>query len=129
MVPDIGKLKRLGMDIVVNAVWLAYYWAQEEGSKDAVTALEALIIEWPFDFIHIQGNSTEEIEDNKFKWAVNISARVERLRDFVGLDNANLLRLVARAGEILQANATGGKKPSPDQVQKWLHAHVPWGIH
>ena len=43
--PDIGKFKRLGMDVVVNAVWLAYFWAKQEGSWDAVTALEGLILD------------------------------------------------------------------------------------
>jgi len=27
--PDIGKFKRLGMDVVLNAVWLAYFWAKQ----------------------------------------------------------------------------------------------------
>ena len=44
--PDLGKFKRLGMDVVVNAVWLAYFWAKQEGSQEAVTALEALILDW-----------------------------------------------------------------------------------
>ena len=57
---DIGKFKRLGMDVVVNAVWLAYFWAKQEGSIEAVTALEGLILEWPFDFIHVKGGSTEQ---------------------------------------------------------------------
>ena len=51
--PDLGKFKRLGMDVVVNAVWLAYFWAKEEGNKEAATALETLILDWPFDFILI----------------------------------------------------------------------------
>eukprot|EP00959_Pyramimonas_sp_CCMP1952_P047599 993687-Pyramimonas_sp.AAC.1 len=28
-VPEIGKFKRLSSDVVVNAVWLAYYWAKK----------------------------------------------------------------------------------------------------
>ena len=40
--PDLGKFKRLGMDVVVNAVWLAYFWAKQEGNKEAATALETL---------------------------------------------------------------------------------------
>ena len=111
--PDIGKFKRLGMDVVVNAVWLAYFWAKQEGSSDAATALEELILDWPFDFIHIQGSSTEEIEENKFKWAVNMTARVERLRDFVWLENANLLRIVARAAELVQGQTVAQRKASP----------------
>ena len=46
VMPDLGKFKRLGMDVVVNAVWLAYFWAKQEGSQEAVTALEALILDW-----------------------------------------------------------------------------------
>ena len=100
--PETGQFKRLGMDVVVNAVWLPYSWAKREGSSQAVTALEGLILDWPFGFIHIAGGSTEEIEVNKFKWGVNMSARAERLRDFVGLSNANFLRIVARAADLVQ---------------------------
>ena len=64
MKPDLGKFKRLGMDVVVNAVWLAYFWAKQEGDPEAVTALETLILDGPFDFILIEGNSNEEIEVN-----------------------------------------------------------------
>ena len=71
--PDLGKFKRLGMDVVVNAVWLAYFWAKQEGDHEAVTALETLILDWPFDFILIEGSSNEEIEVNTFKWSVNMS--------------------------------------------------------
>jgi hypothetical protein len=88
-----------------------------------------LILDWPFDFIGIQGSSTDEIEVNKFKWAVNMTARVERLRDFVGLDNANLLRIVARAADIMMGHTAAGKKPSPEMVQHWLQQHVKWGCN
>ena len=90
----------------------------------AATALEGLILDWPFDFILIQGSSTEEIEENKFKWSVNMTARVERLRDFIGLENSNLLRIVSRAADLTQAQTVAGRKPSPDQVQQWLQQHV-----
>ena len=36
----LGYWKRLGMDIVVNATWLAYYWAVKDGNDAAVSALE-----------------------------------------------------------------------------------------
>jgi len=81
---ELGKWKRLGMDIVVNATWLAYYWAVKDGNDAAVSALEGLILEWPFDFIRISGTTPDEIEENMFKYAVNVSARSERLRDFIG---------------------------------------------
>ena len=125
--PGIGKFTRLGMDIVVNALCLAYFLAKQEGSKEAVTALEVLILDWPFDFILIEGSSDEELEENKFKWSVNMTARVERLRDFVGLENANLLRIVSRAADLAQGLAAVGRKPAPEQVQQWLQTHVTWG--
>ena len=109
--PNIGAFKRLGLDVVVDAVWLAYFWAKEESSIEAVTALEALILDWPFDVIYIKGTSPEEIEENKFKWAVNMTARVERLRDFVGLENSNLLRIVSRAMDFVMAQTPAGRKP------------------
>ena len=82
--PSVGAFKRLGMDLVGNATWLAYYWAKQETSRAAVTALESLILEWPFDVIRINGTSPEEIEENKFKYAVNMMAGAERLRDSCG---------------------------------------------
>ena len=101
-VPAIGRFKRLGMDVVVNAVWLVYYRAKTEGTHQAVAVLEKLILDWPLDFIHIKGTSPEKIEEEKFKWAVTMSARHELLQDFVGLENSNLLRIVARAAELVQ---------------------------
>ena len=65
---------------------------------------------------------------NAFKWSVNMSARVERLRDFVGLENSNLLRIVARAADLVQAATVAHKKPSPEEVQKWLQENVNWGL-
>ena len=29
---ELGRFKRLGMDVVVNAVWLAYYWAKKKNA-------------------------------------------------------------------------------------------------
>ena len=79
------------------------------------------------DFIRISGSTIEEIEETKFKWAVNMSARVERLRDFVGLENANLLRIVARAADLVKAQRVGGKA-SPEKAQGWLQQQVKWGL-
>eukprot|EP00959_Pyramimonas_sp_CCMP1952_P353755 7411607-Pyramimonas_sp.AAC.1 len=120
MAPELGKFKRLAMGVVVNAARLALYWAKEEGSMEAVTALEELILEWPFDFIHVKGSAAEEIEENKFKWAVSTSARAERLRDFFGLENSNLFRIAAKAADIARAHATGGGQPAPEKVHEWL---------
>ena len=57
-----------------------------------------------------------------------MTARVERLRDFVGLENANLLRIVARAAELVGDQTAAGRKPSPEKVQQWLQQHVKWGL-
>ena len=93
------------MDVAVNAVWLAYGWAREEKNEEAATAIESLILDWPMDLYLIPGDSSEDIDANMFKWAINHSASVERLRDFVGLEHTNLLRIIARAAELVQAQA------------------------
>ena len=44
-VPELGKFKRLGLYVVVNAVWLAYYWAKVEENTEAATALRNLSLD------------------------------------------------------------------------------------
>ena len=61
-IPECGSFPRLGMDVVVNAVWLAYYWAKVQGDPEAVSALESLILDWPMDFVLIEGSTPEEVE-------------------------------------------------------------------
>ena len=107
VIPEIGKFRRLGMCVVVNAVWLAYAWAKDEQNEKAIADLEHLILDWPMDFIRIEGNSPEEIEENSFKWTANMSAKHERLREFVGLECANLMRIVAKASSIVQSKKPG----------------------
>ena len=85
-----------------------------------------MISDWPFDFVLIDGNSEEEIEENKFKYAVNKKSRHERLREFVGLDNLNLLRIVVRAADLVRGPT--GRKPSPEKAQEWLEENVKWGL-
>ena len=125
---EIGKFCRLGMDIVVNAVWLAYSWAKEEGTGTAVSALRSLILDWPMDFVLIRATSPEELEEKKFTWNVNMGAKIERLREYVGLDNMNLMRIIAKAKEITSAKLPGGKKASPAAVHEWLGKNINWGI-
>ena len=79
------------------------------------------------DFIFIKGSTPEELEENKFKWAVNMSAKVERLHDFVGLENHNLMRIVAMATEFVSSKLVSGKKAKADLVHKWLATNVRWG--
>ena len=56
-VPELGKFVRLGMDAVVNALWLAFFWATQEGNSAAVSALTCLILDWPMDFVLITGTT------------------------------------------------------------------------
>ena len=50
-----GLQKRLGMAVVVNAVWLAFYLAKREGNLEAVSALTELIIDWAMGFVLLEG--------------------------------------------------------------------------
>ena len=126
-IPELGNFKRLGMDVVVNAVWLALYWAIEEGNVEAVSALKHLILDWPMDFVLIPGSSPEEQQENIFKWTVNMSVKVERLRDFIGLENVNLMRIVTVAADIVKAKLVSGRKGDAKVVHTWLVANVRWG--
>ena len=115
------------MDVVVNATWLALYWAKTEANTEAESALKKLILEWPMDFILFTGESPEEIEEKQFKWAVNMTSRVERLRDFLGLETCNLLRIVAKACDIVTSKICSGKKAQSQKVHEWLAENVNWG--
>ena len=44
-IPVLGDFKRLAMDIVVNATWLALVWAREDGNEEAASALKHLILQ------------------------------------------------------------------------------------
>ena len=102
--------------------------AKQEGSKAAVTALEGLILDWPVDLVHVKGAATGEIEENMFKWAVNVAARRERIHDFVGLQHSNLLRVVARAADIARGSGPAGGQPKAENVQEWMQAIMKWGL-
>ncbi len=43
--PPLGEFKRLGLSIVVNCTWLAYYLAKEEKNEAASAALEKLMLD------------------------------------------------------------------------------------
>ena len=44
-IPEFGKFPRLGMDVIVNVVWLADYWAKAEDDSQVVSALESLSLD------------------------------------------------------------------------------------
>ena len=109
-VPELGHFKRLGMDCVVNATWLAFYWATIEGNNDAVSAIKRLILDWPMDFVFIHGSTADEVNEDMFKWSANMSAKVERLRDFVGLEANSTMRIVAAAADIIQSKLVTNRR-------------------
>ena len=125
---EVGKFVRLGMDVVVNAAWLALEWAKKEGNEEAVSALKALILDWPMDFVLIAAKSPEELEEKKFVWNVNLGAKIERLREYIGLDSLNLMRVIAHARDITSAQQSGGRRASFKIAHAWLAANIKWGI-
>ena len=102
-------------------------WAKKEKNREVGAALQSLILDWPMDFVLIEGSTPEEIEENKFLWGVNLSAKVERLRDFIGLESSNLMRMVAQAADFMKAKLTSTKKANVQVIQEWLATNVNWG--
>ena len=125
-----GKWRRLGLDVAVNATWLAMKWAIEEKNDQAVSALENLVLDWPFDF-HLFAQNDEERNEAIFKFVVNLPARIERLRDFCGLDAGNLMRITAQVRELLQKKRLGRALPTPKQVHEWMTEgeNIQWGLY
>jgi hypothetical protein len=107
---------------------LASYWAKREANTTVLLQLEKLILDWPFDFIWIKGDSPEEQEENMVKYTANMAARIERLREFVGLESQSVMRIVAEAQKIVAAKSVGKKKPSKEAVHTWLDENVKWGV-
>ncbi len=79
------------------------------------------------DFIFIKGATPDEIHENMFKWSVNMCARVERLRDFVGLETSNMMRIVSTAADIIKNEPVSGKKVNAGIAHRWLVVSVHWG--
>ncbi len=102
-------------------------WANIEGNNDAVSAIKHLILDWPMDFVLIPGSSPDEQQENIFKWTVNMSVKADRLRDFIGLENVNLMRIVTVAADIVKAKLVSGRKGNAKIVHTWLVANVRWG--
>ena len=57
--PEKGKFRRLGLDVAVNATWLAMKWALDDGDGEAERALEELMLDWPFDFHLFEGTGRD----------------------------------------------------------------------
>ena len=76
------------------------------------------------DFVFINGSTPDEVNENIFKWSVNLSAKVERLRDFVGLEANNMMRIVAAAADMVQSKLVHTKRANVAFVQTWLVENV-----
>ena len=125
--PTKGNFRRLGLDVVVNATWLAMKWALESGDTVAEAALANLILDWPFDFILFEGS---EPEVQIMKHIINLPVATERLRDFCGLDNGNLMRVAGEVRNLIEGQ-TPGKVPAALDVYKWMvnPDNIRWGLY
>ena len=80
------------------------------------------------DFVLINGSTPDEVYENMFKWSVNMSAKVERLRDFVGLEANNMMCIVSAAANIIKSKcANANKKANVELAHKWLVVNIRWG--
>ena len=124
--PTKGNFRRLGLDVVVNATWLAMKWALESGDTVAEAALANLILDWPFDFILFEGS---EPEVQIMKHIINLPVATERLRDFCGLDNGNLMRVAGEVRNLIEGQ-TPGIVPAATDVHKWMTNpdNIRWGL-
>ena len=62
------------------------------------------------------------------KLTVNLTADIEQLRQYVGLESLNLMRIVGQAMKIVKAKKPDRKKASPEEVLKWVMDNVNWGL-
>ena len=126
--PTRGNFRRMSLDVVVNATWLAMKWAIE--SKDAVAeeALSNLITDWPFDFHLFEG---ADAELQIMKRIISLPAATERLRDFCGLDQGNLMRMAAEVRKVIHRETPGKLAASADDVHKWMKDpdNINWGLY
>ena len=128
--PDKGEFERLGLDVAVNATWLAVAWAVQEKNEDAQQQLRQLILDWPFDFFQFEGTA-EEMDESIFKKIVNLPAAVERLRDFCGLEATNMMRIAAEVRGILQKGKASQVTPTSKEIHAWMTnpENIKWGLH
>ena len=78
-------------------------WALESGDRAAEEALSNLILDWPFDFILFEATTETTAEALIMKHIINMLAATERLRDFCGLDQGNLMRIAAEVRKVIES--------------------------
>ena len=127
--PVRGQFTRLALDCFVNATWLAMSWAIKAKDEQAVSKLKKLILDWPMDFILISGDTPEKINENKFKFAVNLSAQTETLREYVGLAQENLLMIIGEAVKFVNPTKNMTQLDLNKAVLDWLAKYINWGVH
>ena len=54
-------------------------------------------------------------------------AKVERLRDFVGLETSNMMRIASTAADIIKTKLVSGKRVNATIAHTWLLENVRWG--
>ena len=75
----------------------------------------------------IEGSTPEALDENMFKWSVNMCAKVERLRDFVGLETNTMMRIAAAAADIMRSKLVSTTNANAKVVRKWLVENARWG--
>ena len=128
--PTKGEFQRFGMDCAVNGVWLAYYWAKVDDNREAIVALERLILDWPFDFQFFEEKDGETQQERVFKAMLNIPLETERLRDHFGMDGKNLMLVCAKVRNLLKEKRPCKSVPSYMEVHEWMTQgnHINWGL-
>ena len=102
-------------------------WALESGARAAEEALSNLILDWPFDFIPFDGTDPEA---QIMKHIINTPAAIERLRDFCGLDQGNMMRIAAEVRKVLEGQTPGKVAASAAEVHTWTinPDNICWGL-
>ena len=128
--PPNGKFRRLGLDAIVNAIWLAMEWARDSGDGVAQEALTNLILDWPFDFVlFAEAGATAEVQI--MKHIINMLVATEHLHDFCGLDQGSLMRIAAEVHKFIGHESPGRLAVSADDVYVWMKDpdNIRWGIY
>ena len=105
-------------------------WALESEDKAAEEVLSTLILDWPFDFILFEGTETR-VEANIMKHIINMPAATQRLRDFCGLDQGNMMRVAAEVRNLIKKETPGKVAVSAVEVHAWMtnSDNINWGLH
>ena len=101
------------------------------GDSAAAEALSNLILDWPFDFILFEETAETTAEAQIMKHIINMPAATERLRDFCGLDQGNLMRIAAEVRKLVSSQTPGKVVASAADVHIWMTNpdNIRWGLY